>query len=71
MLDPRRVLTFRQVARERSFSRAAQSLSLTQPAVSQQIRALEVQLGAPLIERRRRARERPLQRDLAEDEQAP
>jgi len=53
MLDPRRVLTFRQVARERSFSRAAESLSLTQPAVSQQIRALEIQLGAPLIERRR------------------
>jgi DNA-binding transcriptional LysR family regulator len=53
MIDPRRVLTFRQVARERSFSRAAQSLSLTQPAVSQQIRALEIQLGAPLIERRR------------------
>jgi DNA-binding transcriptional LysR family regulator len=53
MLDPRRLLTFRQVARERSFSRAAHSLSLTQPAVSQQIRALELQLGAPLIERRR------------------
>jgi DNA-binding transcriptional LysR family regulator len=53
MLDPRRVLTFRQVARERSFSRAAQSLSLTQPAVSQQIRALEIQLGASLILRRR------------------
>src|SRR4051794_1049155 len=53
MLDPRRVLTFREVARERSFSRAAARLSLTQPAVSQQIRALEVQLGARLIERRR------------------
>jgi len=53
MIDSRRMLTFRQVARERSFSRAAQSLSLTQPAVSQQIRALEIQLGAPLIERRR------------------
>ena len=53
MLEPRRVLTFRQVARERSFSRAARSLSLTQPAVSQQIRSLEIQLGASLIERRR------------------
>jgi DNA-binding transcriptional LysR family regulator len=53
MLDPRRVLTFCEVARQRSFSRAAAALSLTQPAVSQQIRALETQLGEQLIERRR------------------
>ena len=53
MLDPRRLLTFREVARERSFSRAAVALSLTQPAVSQQIRALETQLGERLIERGR------------------
>jgi DNA-binding transcriptional LysR family regulator len=53
MLDPRRVLTFREVARQRSFSLAAESLSLTQPAVSQQIRALEVELGTRLIDRRR------------------
>jgi DNA-binding transcriptional LysR family regulator len=53
MLDPRRVLTFCEVARQRSFSRAAEALSLTQPAVSQQIRALETQLGERLIERRR------------------
>jgi DNA-binding transcriptional LysR family regulator len=53
MLDPRRVLTFREVARQRSFSRAAESLSLTQPAVSQQIHALEVGLGGLLIERGR------------------
>jgi DNA-binding transcriptional LysR family regulator len=52
MLDPRRVLTFREVARQRSFSRAAESLSLTQPAVSQQIRALEIGLGGLLIDRR-------------------
>src|SRR5213593_3971639 len=51
MLDPRRLLTFREVARERSFSRAARALALTQPAVSQQIRALEIQLGERLIER--------------------
>jgi DNA-binding transcriptional LysR family regulator len=50
-LDPRRLLTFRAVAAERSFSRAARSLSLTQPAVSQQIRALEVEAGGRLIER--------------------
>jgi len=53
MLEPRRVLTFRQVALQRSFSRAADALSLTQPAVSQQIRALETQVGERLIERGR------------------
>jgi DNA-binding transcriptional LysR family regulator len=51
MLDPRRVLTFREVARQSSFSRAAEALSLTQPAVSQQIAALERQLGTRLLER--------------------
>jgi DNA-binding transcriptional LysR family regulator len=35
MLDPRRLLTFRAVARAGSFSAAARELSLTQPAVSQ------------------------------------
>ena len=53
MLDPRRVLTFCEVARQRSFSAAAAALSLTQPAVSQQIRGLETQLGEQLIVRRR------------------
>jgi DNA-binding transcriptional LysR family regulator len=51
MIDPRRLLTFRAVARRRSFSGAADELALTQPAVSQQIRALETQLGQRLIER--------------------
>jgi DNA-binding transcriptional LysR family regulator len=51
MLDPRRVLTFREVARLGSFSRAAEELSLTQPAVSQQILSLERQLGIRLIDR--------------------
>jgi DNA-binding transcriptional LysR family regulator len=50
-LDPRRVLTFREVARHGSFSRAAEALALTQPAVSQQVAALERQLGAQLLER--------------------
>src|SRR5215216_440461 len=53
MLDPRRLLTFREVAKRRSFSRAGIALSLTQPAVSQQIRALEIQLGERLIKRGR------------------
>jgi DNA-binding transcriptional LysR family regulator len=53
MLDPRRLLTFRAVAHERSFSRAAETLALTQPAVSQHVGALERQLGVRLIERGR------------------
>src|ERR671923_281305 len=51
MLEPRRLLTFREVARRGSFSRAADALALTQPAVSQQIGALEREVGAPLLHR--------------------
>jgi DNA-binding transcriptional LysR family regulator len=51
-MDPRRVLTFRAVAHERSFSAAARALALTQPAVSQQVAALEKEVGAQLIDRR-------------------
>jgi molybdate transport repressor ModE-like protein len=50
-LDPRRVLTFRAVAHAGSFSRAAGTLNLTQPAVSQQVAALERQLGVRLLDR--------------------
>src|SRR3954468_6854924 len=52
-LDPRRLLTFQEVARRRSFSRAAEELSLTQSAVSQQVAALERQLGVRLVHRGR------------------
>jgi DNA-binding transcriptional LysR family regulator len=51
MLDPRRLLTFRAVARAGSFSAAARELALTQPAVSQQVAALERELGARLLDR--------------------
>ena len=51
-MDPRRVLTFRAVAHERSFSRAARRLSLSQPSVSNQVAALERELGTRLLERR-------------------
>src|ERR687893_866595 len=51
MLDPRRLLTFREVARLRSFTHAADALALTQPAVSQQVSALERQLGVRLLDR--------------------
>jgi DNA-binding transcriptional LysR family regulator len=50
-MDPRRLLTFRAVAHARSFTRAAAALSLTQPSVSQQVAALETELGTRLIHR--------------------
>ena len=50
-MDPRRLLTFREVARRRSFSRAGEELALTQPAVSQQVSSLERQLGVRLLDR--------------------
>jgi DNA-binding transcriptional LysR family regulator len=53
MLDPRRLLTFRAVARMGSFSRAAEALALSQPAVSQQVSSLERELGAQLLVRGR------------------
>ena len=53
MLDARRLLTFRAVARTGSFSRAADELALSQPAVSQQVGALERELGTALLVRGR------------------
>jgi DNA-binding transcriptional LysR family regulator len=50
-MDPRRVLTFRAVAHQRSFSRAARELSLSQPSVSNQVALLEREVGARLLER--------------------
>lgn len=52
-MDPRRLLTFRSVAREGSFSRAAEVLSLTQPSVSHQLALLETEVGTRLLERGR------------------
>src|SRR5689334_10760386 len=51
-MDPRRLLTFRAVAHERSFSSAARALALTQPAVSQQVAGLEREVAARLLDRR-------------------
>jgi DNA-binding transcriptional LysR family regulator len=50
-MDPRRLLTFRAVAHERSFSRAARALSLSQPSVSNQVAALEREIGVRLLAR--------------------
>jgi DNA-binding transcriptional LysR family regulator len=46
---------FEAAARHLSFTRAADELSLTQSAVSRQIKALEEHLGTPLFRRRHRA----------------
>ena len=46
---------FRAAARHLSFTRAAQELFVTQPAVSREIRTLEEQLGTPLFRRVNRA----------------
>src|SRR3954447_23449125 len=50
-MDPRRVLTFRAGARRRSVSGAARELSLSQPSVSNQVAALERELGVALLTR--------------------
>jgi DNA-binding transcriptional LysR family regulator len=52
-MDPRRLLTFRTVAHERSFSRAADTLSLSQPSVSHQVALLETEIGVRLLDRGR------------------
>jgi DNA-binding transcriptional LysR family regulator len=54
MLDARRLGVLREVARHGSFSAAADALSYTQSAVSQQIAALEREAGATLLDRRGR-----------------
>lgn len=43
------LLSFRCVADERSYTRAAERLFLTQPAVYSQVRQLEVECGAKLF----------------------
>lgn len=51
MLDVRRLRVLREVAAQGSFSAAAEALSYTQSAVSQQIAALEREAGSQLVER--------------------
>jgi DNA-binding transcriptional LysR family regulator len=54
MDDLRLLKVLREVALRGSFSAAAEALSYSQPAVSQQIARLEAQAGVKLIERQRR-----------------
>jgi DNA-binding transcriptional LysR family regulator len=51
MLDVRRMRVLREVGARGSFSAAAEALSFTQSAVSQQIQALEKEAGVVLVER--------------------
>ncbi len=51
MLENFRLKIFRAVAHHLNFSRAAEELLLTQPAVTQQIKALEEELAVPLFDR--------------------
>ena len=50
----RQLTSFLAVARERSFSRAARKIHLSQPTLSEHIQELERELGAPLFLRRAR-----------------
>jgi DNA-binding transcriptional LysR family regulator len=54
-MDPFALRCFAAVARAGSFSRAADLVFRTQPAVSLQVRKLERELGRPLFDRSRRA----------------
>ena len=51
-MDIRRLRAFAEVARQGSFSAAADALNYTQPALSQQIAALEREFGVPLLKRK-------------------
>jgi DNA-binding transcriptional LysR family regulator len=50
-MDLRRLEVFAKVAELGSFSRAAEALSLTQPTISEHVRALEDELGVQLLDR--------------------
>jgi molybdate transport repressor ModE-like protein len=53
MLDLKRLRVLAEVARQGSFSAAADALYLSQSAVSQQVATLEKEVGMPLLERTR------------------
>src|ERR671936_805450 len=50
-MDTRQLAAFCTVVERKSFSQAAERLGVTQPAVSQQVRALEERLGRKLLDR--------------------
>ena len=50
-MDFEQLKTFQLVSRLKSFSRAAEKLGVTQPAISAQVRSLENEVGARLFDR--------------------
>ncbi len=52
-MNPRQLKTFLAVARHGNFTRAASEANLAQSSLSDQMQALEEELGAPLFERSR------------------
>ncbi|HBH36756.1 MAG TPA: LysR family transcriptional regulator, partial [Curvibacter sp.] len=50
----RQLRVFSEVARQLSFSKAAQQLHLSPPAVTMQVKELEGHVGMPLFERKGR-----------------
>ncbi len=56
-MELRDLRSFVAVAQHRNFSRAAEQLRVSQPALSEQIRKLEDELGGPLFERTSRGAE--------------
>ncbi len=53
-MDLHQLRGFYEIARTRSFTRAADKLFLSQPAISLQVKALESELGETLFDRKRR-----------------
>ncbi|MGH2715381.1 MAG: LysR family transcriptional regulator, partial [Thermoleophilaceae bacterium] len=51
MLDVKQLRVLKTVAEHGSFSAAAEALSYTQPAISQQVAALEKHAGTTLVDR--------------------
>ena len=51
LMDTRQLAAYCAVVEQRSFSRAAERLGVTQPAVSLQVRSLEKRLGRQLLDR--------------------
>lgn len=53
-MDFHQLRIFVEVARQKSFSRAAENIFLTQPTISAHIKTLEKEVGAPLLDRSQR-----------------
>ncbi|ARU57322.1 transcriptional regulator [Oleiphilus messinensis] len=53
-MDSQNIKAFLSVVENRSFSKAADHLHLTQPAISKRVQALEQELGVPLFDRSQR-----------------